>query len=183
MHEFRHALRRLGRTPGFTAAVVLTLALVVGASAAIFTLVDRVVLAALPYPDADRLFVLDHAAPGIGVASRFGMSRGIAHEYAALEDIEALALYQSGIDVTIAAGREPERAVSMRVSPSFSTVFGFHPSAGRWFTDADSQLNAPKVAILTPRLAERFFGEATTAVGRILRLDGVAYEIVGLAPP
>jgi putative ABC transport system permease protein len=182
MHELRHAIRRLGRTSGFTAAVVLTAALVIGASAAIFTLVERIVLAPLPYPHADRLFVLDHAAPGIGVEGQFGMSRGIAREYAALEGIEALALYQSGIDVTIAAGSEPERAVSMRVSPSFSTVFGFHPSAGRWFTDTDSQRDAPKVAILAPRLAERLYGDAGTAVGRILRLDGVAYEIVGLTP-
>jgi hypothetical protein len=167
MHEFRHAIGRLVPTPGFTAAVVLTLALVVGASAAIFTLVERVVLAPLPYPVATLLVVLDHAAPGIGVASQFGMSRGIAREYAAIDGVEALALYQPGIDVTIAAGGEPARVRVMRVSPSFSTVFGFHPTHGRWFTDDDSRLNAPQVAILAHRLAEQLYRDAAgTLSGR-----------------
>lgn len=182
MQELHHAIRRLGRSPGFTAAVVVTLALVIGASAAIFTLVERVVLTPLPYPHADRLVVLDHAAPGVGVASRLGMSSGLAHQYAQIDGIESLALYQAGLEETLTGGGEPERVTSMRVSPAFSTVFGIHPSTGRWFTEADSQLDAPRVAILAARLAERLYGDAASGVGRILRLDSVPYEIVGIAP-
>jgi putative ABC transport system permease protein len=182
MQELHHAIRRLRRSPGFTTAVVLTLALVVGASGAIFTLVERVVLAPLPYPHADRLVALDHPAPGVGRASGFGMSSGLAHQYAEIDGIESIALYQAGLEETLTGGGEPERVASMRVSPAFSTVFGIHPSAGRWFTEADSELNAPRVAILAARLSERLYGDAASGVGRILRLDSVPYEIVGIAP-
>jgi predicted permease len=183
LQDTRHAVRRLARSPGFFAAVVLTLAVVIGANAAIFTLLDRVVLAPLLWPHADRLVALDHSAPGIGVPGSFGMSHGLAREYAALDEVEAIARYMSaGLDVTIAAGGEPERVASMRVSPSFADVFGFRPAAGRWFTDADSRFHATQFAILTPGLAERLYGDASSALGRLVRLDGMPYEVVGIAP-
>lgn len=94
MREVRHAMRRLVRAPSFTWPALLTLALAIGLNAAIFTLVRRVVLAPLPYPNSDRLVALDHGAPGLDRPSGLGMSTGLyAHYTERAQSFESLALH------------------------------------------------------------------------------------------
>jgi putative ABC transport system permease protein len=184
MLELRHAVRRLARTPGFTAAVVLTLTLCIAANATLFTFVDRILLAPLPYPAPDRLVTIEHLATGAGTPSRVGTSRGLAQEYARLEEIEAVALYLTGLQATAAGtSTEAERIAMMRVSPSFAEVFGVELAAGRWFDDADSVIDAPYVVILTHALAGPLFGDARAATGRLARIDGIAHEVIGVLSP
>jgi len=154
-----------------------------GATVAVFGLLRDVVLAPLPYPEGDRLVVLDHAAPGVSATSSYGVARGLAREYAALGSVEALALYQGGLELTLIASGEPERVVAMRVTPSFGSVFGVLPTYGRWFGQGDSDRDAPRVAVLSDGLASRLFGRPQDALGREIRLDGVPHHVVGVTAP
>jgi putative ABC transport system permease protein len=180
MREIRYAARRLLRAPVFSIAVALTLGLVMAANLTIFTLLEGVVLRALPYPHSERLVVLDHSAVGLGVQAGYGVARGIYHQYARLRGIEAIGLYQPGLDTTIIAAGEPERVTTLRSTASLEAVLGLQLAAGRWFTDADSARNAQKVTVLTLELAERLYGNAVAAVGRVARLDNVPFEVVGV---
>ena len=96
LRECRHALRRLAASASLTVASVATLALALAAVVTMFTLLQRIVLAPLPYPAADRLVFLDHAAPGVGINDGLGMSIGLYREYATLPSTAAIAMYYVG---------------------------------------------------------------------------------------
>src|SRR5262245_54860749 len=107
--ELTHATRRLARSPIFTLAVLTTLALAIGVNAAIFTLVNRVVLEPLPYPNSDRLIDLDHAAPAINAPSGVAMTLGLYEVYRDnARTLDAIALYDTG-EATLTGGGEPIR--------------------------------------------------------------------------
>lgn len=183
LRESRHAVRRLLRTPGFTAAAVLTLALAVAANTAIFALVYHIAIAPLPYPAAERLIALEHAAPGVGLASGVGMSEGFYREYGRLPSVEAIALYQTG-DVTLSGtGDAAERLQALRATPSLGGLLGARPALGRWLGEADGRPGAPNVALLTHALWARRFGASPAVLGTTVRLDGVSYQVVGVMPP
>src|SRR5690606_21865102 len=104
-----YGTRRLGQAPLFTVAAVLTLALAIGANAAIFTLVHRVVLNPLPYPDSDRLVDLDHAAPGADFSAGLPMTLGLYFHYKdRARTLEEIAIYETA-DATLTGTGEPER--------------------------------------------------------------------------
>src|SRR5262245_1092980 len=103
------AARRLLRSPAFSVAAVLTLALAIGANAAIFGVVERVLLNPLPDPDSDRLIDVDHGAQRLNLASGMGITRGYYYQYLErAHTLEGIALYSSG-DETITGDRQPER--------------------------------------------------------------------------
>jgi hypothetical protein len=104
--ELRHATRRLARAPGFTAAAVLTLSVAVAANVTIFTLVQRVVLAPLTFPESQRLVQLEHAAPGAGIDMMPGISTGLYREYATVPAIESMGVYLPA-ESTIDLGGDP----------------------------------------------------------------------------
>src|SRR2546425_7929880 len=107
--EIRHASRRLVRTPAFTLAAVLTLALAIGANASIFAVVERVVLNALPYPDSDRLVELDHGAASLNLPSGMGITLGLYYQYAdRARTLDGVAIYRTD-EVTLTGDGEPER--------------------------------------------------------------------------
>src|SRR4051812_36079968 len=107
--ELRHAARRLGRSPAFTLAAVLTLALAIGANASIFAVVERVVLNPLPYPDSDRLIDVDHGSLGLNMPSGLGLTPGLYYQYAdRSRTLESIALYRAE-DVTLTGDADPER--------------------------------------------------------------------------
>jgi putative ABC transport system permease protein len=181
LREMTHAARRLLRTPGFAAAAVLTLALAIGANTAIFTLVQRVVLAPLPYPSSDRLMMMDHAAPGLELSSGIGMSTGLYREYAQLPSTQALALY-THYGMTWSGEGAAERLDVIIATPSLASVLGVAPALGRWFTEAEGERDGPGVAILTHAMWQERFGGDASVLGRTMRLDGNSYEIIGVMP-
>ncbi len=184
MSELIHSIRRVVRTPGFSLASVGTIVLGIGSSLVVFTLVERIVLAPLPYPQAGRLFFVDDAAPGVGAAAGYGVSQGIVALYSRLPGVDGIARYQDGLDVTLSRPAEPERLVSMRVTPSVAPLFGIRLDAGRWVRAEDSTPDAPRVAALAGRLARRLFGTTgEDAIGRTVSLDNVTYQVIGVTDP
>src|SRR5438876_4445940 len=120
--DIRTAARRLVRSPVFTLAAVLTLALAIGANASIFAVVQRVVLNPLPYPDSDRLIELDHGAQRLNLPSGLGMTRGFYYQYSErARTLDGVALYDTN-DVTLTGRGDPERIRLARVTKTLAPV-------------------------------------------------------------
>jgi putative ABC transport system permease protein len=180
--ELRHAARRLVRSPGFTLTAVLTLALAIGANAAIFAVVQHVVLNPLPYPASDRLIELDHGSVDLRVISGMGNTAGLYFHYVErARSLDSAALYRT-VDRTLGEGSEPERIRVTRVTPSLATVLRTPPAVGRWFSEKEGAPGAAPTAVLSHGLWERRFDGNAAIVGRQISLDGVATEVVGIMP-
>jgi hypothetical protein len=147
--EITHATRRLLRSPAFTLSSLTTLALAIGANVAIFTLVNRVVLNPLPYPQAERLIDLDHAAPGLNAPSGVAMTLGLYYYYRdSARTLDAIALYGTG-EATLTGSGEPNRIRVGRVTQTLAAVLRVPPALGRWFIDEETAPSGPHVAILS----------------------------------
>ena len=180
--ELKHAVRMLARHPGYTAAAALTLALGIGATVAIFTVVNSVLLRPLPYPDSDRIVIISQHAPGLNMAD-LANSPGLMREYRAnARTLAAVGGYRLR-SLNLATGDAPERLRAVAVTPEMFSVLAVHPALGREFAAGDSQKNAPQVAILTDMLWRTRFGADRGVVGRTVRLDGQPAAIVGVMPP
>ena len=181
--EIWQAARRLVRTPLFTLTAALTLALAIAANASIFTVVNRVVVNPLPYPQSDRLIALDYGIPAQKVAS--GMNSMAWQLYFHLADhartLEHVAVYNSG-GGTLTGGGIPERLQITLATPSLVSVLGVQPALGRWFIEPEGVTGAAPVAVLSHGLWVRRFGGDRSIVGRSIIFDGVPTEVVGVMP-
>jgi predicted permease len=182
--DLRLALRGMRRRPGFTLAVVLTLALGIGANTAIFGVVDGVLIKPLPYPNAGELVSIKHVAPGLNV-NELRMS---ATQYFTYRDegrvFQQIGLYGDG-GRTITGVGEPEQARALFVTYDVLQALGVKPQLGRIFTEADSTPGpAPyaPVILLTHAYWQRRFGGDRTVIGRRLLADSSPVEIVGIMP-
>jgi predicted permease len=181
--EIRHAARRLVRSPAFTLATVLTLALVIGANTAIFTVVNRVVLNPLPYPDSDRLIALDYGFPARNINSGINyMSWQLYYQLAdRARTLESVAVYNiSGVTLT-GTGGNPERIQISRATPSLASVLRVQPALGRWFTEQEGVAGSQPV-VLSHGLWVRRYGRDPAIVGRSLTIDGLPTTVVGVMP-
>lgn len=181
-HDFTHAARRLRRSPGFALATVITLALGIGATTAIYSVVRGVVLNPLPYPHAERLVALRHAAPGVGLGV-MGVSHGTYVHYrehnAALE---AITVYTPTSFALLRDG-ESMRVPGAMVSRDFFEIFlDGPPPLGRALDDTDQEPGAPRVAMIGNELWRQRFGGDPQVVGRAVQVDGVPVEVVGVLP-
>ena len=180
--EIHHAARRLWRSPAFTVATVLTLALAIGANAAIFAVVERVVINPLPYPDSDRLITLDHGSVVLEVASEMGTTPGLYLIYKnRSQSLESAAIWGMG-DRTLLGRGEPQRLTVSTTTPSLATVLRVQPAVGRWFTDDEGRPGGRKAVVLSHGLWTRRFGRNPSVVGESLVLDGQTYEVIGVMP-
>ena len=180
--ELHQAARRLLRSPAFTAASVLTLALAIGANTAIFAVVERVVINALPYPDSDRLIELDHGSVTLKVATGMANTPGIYFVYKnRARAIESAGLYSLTARTLLGDG-DPERLRIMSTTPSMGAVLRVPPAIGRWFTEDEGVPGGAAVAVLSDGLWTRRFGRDPAIVGRSIVLDGKSIEIVGVMP-
>jgi putative ABC transport system permease protein len=179
--ETRLAARRLVRTPGFSVATVLTLALAIGANASIFTVVKRVALDPLPYHEADRLVVLLHRSPQTAQMID-SLPLGLYYHYAdRVPALESIALYRQE-ERTITGGGEPERVAAVVVTPSLGTVLAVPPANGRWFSEEDGKPGAAAVAVLSHGLWMRRYGGRPGLVGETVTLTSIPTRIVGIMP-
>src|SRR5260370_5866194 len=177
------AARRLLRSPAFTLASVLTLALAIGANASIFAVVQRVVRNPLPYPDSDRLIDVDHGAQRLNLPSGMGMTRGLYFQYLnRAHTLDGVALYASD-DVTLTGNGDPERIRVTRATTTLAPVMRVWPALGRWFTDAEGVPGAPHVGVLSHGLWVRRYGRDPGILGRSVTLAGVPTEVIGVMPP
>ncbi|MEM8932998.1 MAG: ABC transporter permease [Acidobacteriota bacterium] len=181
MHRIRHAARKLAKTPGFTLLAILTLAIGIGANAAIFAVVDAVLLRPLPYPEADRLLVLGHAAPGLGL-DELGQSDAIYFHYRQnAESFETVGLVDDRA-VNLTGLDRPLRLASAAVTPGGLELLRVPPILGRFFTEDEGTPSGPKTVVLSESLWQRLFDRDPAILGRNLEIDGVRREVVGVAP-
>jgi predicted permease len=185
----RHAIRRLLRERTLTITAVLTLALGIGATTAVFTVVNAVLLQPLAYPRPERLVDLSHTLTISGI-TRVDQSDATFLYYVRENRVfTGIGAYRTtGINVAGTAGgstavdARAERLSAGLVSASTFSVLGATPILGRTFRDNEDRRYAPRVAILGQRLWERKFGADRAIVGRQISIDGVPREVVGIMP-
>ena len=182
--DVRFACRNAARRPAFTALVVITLALGIGAGSAVFALVDAVLLRSLPYRDPSRLVFVWQTLPSEHVleveATPFDFTAWQrARSFASLALVSA-----ESVTVSARAGSaEPERIPAARVSSSLMPLLGLEPRVGRRFSPAEDRADAPPTAILSDGLWRRRFGGSRAALGSSILVNGVPHTIVGVMPP
>ena len=180
--DIRFSLRMLKRWPGYTAAVILTLALGIGANTAIFSIVDNVLLEPLPYGEADRLVrvVQSRVRP---VAGEIGVSIKELFDYrAATQSVEGLVEYHSMSFVLLNHG-EPDRVDTGVVSSNYFDMFGVRPLHGRGFVDTDDDLGSEAVVLLSHGYWKTKFGGDPAVVGRIVQMNDKPHTVIGVLPP
>jgi predicted permease len=179
--DVRYALRVLAKSPGFTAVAILTLALGIGANTAIFSVVNAVVLAPLPYHNAGRLaLVLESNQRFPKDAISYPNFLDWQRSAKSFSRISAIMIAQS-LDLT--SPGNPMHVDANRISAGFFETLGASLAVGREFTRDEDVRGGPPVVIISASLAENRFGSTSQAVGRTLVLDGVAHTVVGVLPP
>jgi putative ABC transport system permease protein len=178
----RSLSRELRRSPWFLAIAVITLGVGIGATTAIFAVVDAVLIRPLPYAEADRLVALKHDSPGLGM-DQLEMSDGTYVLYRKENRVLAdLGIYRNEA-VTLTGAGNPERLESAEATGSIFSVLRVKPALGRMIREADERPGAEQVAVLSDGLWRRRFGGDPGALGKTLRVDGVERRIVGVMPP
>ena len=182
--DFRYAGRGLRRSPAFTVVAVLTLGVGIGANTAIFSVVNGVLLRALPYKDPDRLFAIQENIPSLArVAPVLPVSANHFTEWRRqCTHCEALAALAPA-NFNLSGDGPPERLPGARVSANYFTLLGVQPQLGRTFNEDEDRRGDDRVVILNNGLWKRRFAGDPSIVGKTLRLDGVPYTVVGVLPP
>ena len=173
----------MARSPGFTAAALVTLALAIGVNTAVFSAVYGVLLRPLPYAKGDAIVRLSEFHPGstTAVVSDARLSNLTFEAWRTnATTVESLAAYR-GEAYTI-GGNDPTRIEGATVSPSLFPLLGAVPVAGRFFHDEEAVTGAPRVVVLSHALWQSRFNSDAGAIGRTVQLDGEMHEIVGIAP-
>ena len=179
LRDFTHAARSLGRAPAFTLVVVATLALAIGANAAIFSVVDAVLLEPLPFPDAGRLVHIDGTAPGTDQPEQLGVPDELYFEYRqSVPALQGIALYGTGSSTTRAEGQVDQLFVT-RATPSFFTTLGVQPQRGRLPTEADDD----RVVVISDWLWRSWFGADEDVIGRSYFFAGADRTVIGILKP
>lgn len=182
--DFRYALRAFSKQRPFAATVILTLALGIGATTAIFSVIYSVLIKPLPYPNADELVRIRHSAPGINVADLAAAETMYFTYRDETRSFASMGFWQENSATLIDSG-EPQRVRALRVTHGTLQSLGVQPMRGRWFTEGEhgpaAEGSAP--VILSHAFWQRRFGGDETAVGRQLSIDSQSSQVVGIMPP
>jgi predicted permease len=179
MLELRQTIRRLSQSLGFTSTVILTLALGIGGTAAIFSVVNGILIKPLPYPESERLVALK-------LRSREGRNIDASTAiYLTYKDnnrtFDSVALYMS-LTSSITGGGDPEQVQTLSATYEFLPTLGVKPFLGRTFSEADGSPGNPKTVVLSHGYWQRHFGGAEDALGKTLLVDGEPYFVIGVLP-
>ena len=176
--DIRYAIRALVRRPGFTVVAVLTLALGIGASTAIFSIVNGVLLRPLPYPEPDRLVTLRESNPTRQPDSQVSPGNFLDWQRQATV-FGQLASYRT-VSYNLTGDGNPERLLAGRVSPGLFTMLGAQPIHGRDFLSEENQVGREKVVLIGQGLWQRRFVSDSNIVGKTLQLNGESYSVIGV---
>jgi putative ABC transport system permease protein len=180
LQDVRYAIRQLRKSPGFTVVAVITLALGIGASTAVFSVVDEVLLHPLPYPDSERIVKVSQTFEGI---SADDASPANYLDWVSQNQVFAEMAAARGWQGSLSEGDRPERVRGTMTTPSFFPLFGVNPILGRGLGPSDAQPGNDHVVVLGYGLWQRSFAADPAVVGRNLRLNGEQYAVVGVMPP
>jgi len=181
-HDVKFALRVFRKSPIFTAVVLLTLALGIGANTAIFSIVNAVLLRPLPFRDSNRLEKITFSNPGVGL-------RDVPFSVPEFEDLKSRAGVFEEVSVVwpvsanLTGAKGPQRLELLVVSPNYFSMLGATPQLGRLFGSEDFARGFALAAIISDGLWRRSYGADPNILGRTLRLDNDVYTIVGVLPP
>ena len=179
--DLRYAFRNFAKSPGFTAAVILSLAIGIGANASIFSITDDLLLRPLPYKNSDRLVILWNRSPGLNIlqdwfspAQYFDIKNG----HSGFEQV-AIAI---GGNFNLTGSGDPERIGAIRISSNLLPMLGVNAIAGRLFTPEEDSPGRADTAILTYGMWANRFGSDPHMLGKSLIINGVTYEVAGILP-
>jgi putative ABC transport system permease protein len=176
--DIRYTLRQLGNSPGFATTTIVILALGIGATTAIFSAVNPILFQPLPYPHPSRIMMIWDIYHGERTQITYGTYRELAERSRSFESLSAFEPWQpaiTGVD-------KPERLDGQTVSASYFKMVGVSPALGRDFLAAEDVFNGPKVVILSDRLWRRRFAGGRDIVGRLVKLSGDNYTVIGVLP-
>jgi predicted permease len=178
--DVRYAARMLRKSPGFTAIAVLTIALGIGATTAIFSVVDATLLHPLPYPHPEQLVSVIDDLPGVG-AQDVGMSVPEWHDFQRSGIFEYVAVVGGG-DVNLTGSSQPTRILFAAVAPNYFALLGAQPELGRSFNPADTTPGFTLEVLISDRLWRGAFASDPQILGKNIRLDNDLYQIIGVMP-
>src|SRR5262245_60566045 len=178
--DVRYALRGLAQKPGFTIAVILTLALGIGANAVVFALVNAVVLRPLPYPDSDRIISISARGPDGRDSGELGEVL-YADWSRTTRSVVSQAAYGGGLAV-IQTPAGPQRMDYVGATPAYFGIFGVRPLIGRTFDESETKPGGPQVIVLSEPLWRELFGDDPAAIGRTVTIDGRPRLVIGVLP-
>jgi putative ABC transport system permease protein len=181
LRDLRYSLRRLRRSPAFTATVVLTLALGIGANTAIFSVVNAVLLRPLGYREPDRLVTIYHHYTGEPELEAPVSAPGFRDYRDKTRSFDAVAV-ETGWQANLTGTGEPERVPASRVSGDWFRALGVAPQLGRTLLREEDEAGKHHVVVLSDGLWRRAFGADPRVVGRTIQLNGEPYQVVGVMP-
>ncbi len=178
--DIRYAVRMLVRQPAFTAVAVLTLALGIGANAAIFSIVDATMLRPLPFANASRIFLVRRAGNRIGGPS---ISMAIYLQWKQRQNLfDAFGAYRVLGDTTLLDGGEPKQFMASAATPELFDALALHPAIGRNFDATEAREGGANVVILSDEVWRGRFNSDPSIVGRAVTLNGNSYSVIGVMP-
>jgi len=172
----------LRKRPSFTLVAVLTLALAIGASTALFSIVNVVVLNPFPYKDPSRLFFVRQSLPKIGVQDQFRASGPEFVEFAKSGVFERVTAFES-VSRNLTGSDEPERVAAGKVSTEFFNLLGVEPLLGRTIAPSEQGPNGQRVLVISYGLWQRRFGGDKAVLGKTVSLDDEPFTVIGVMPP
>jgi predicted permease len=184
--DIRYGLRALRHSPVFTAVALLTIAIGIAANAAVFSVVNSVLLKPLNYPKAEELVALHQVAPGAEGLADFEngllLSPSLYFTYADHnQTFQSLGVWVTG-GANVTGMAEPEQVRTIAISDGVLQTFGVPPAVGRWFSEIDQEPNGPGRVMLSYGYWQRRFGGDRTVIGRNIMVDSLSREIVGVMP-
>ena len=182
LQDVRFGARLLGRSPGFTAIAVLTIALGIGATTAVFSVVDATLLQPLPYPQPEQLVSIQDDLPGVG-ARDVGISVPEWHDLERSGIFEYVSPLGGGGSVNLTGSSQPTRAFFLGEAPNYFALLGVNPQLGRGFDPENHTPGFTLEAVISDGLWKRAFGSDPKILNRSLRLDNDLYRVVGVMPP
>ena len=180
MHDLRVAVRLLWTDKAFTITAALTLMVCIGANAALFAVVDNVLLRPLRVPESDRIVLVYNSYPKAGAEHAGATAPDYVERQVAMPAFEEQAMFTTR-NPSVDTSGEPERIHVMQVTPSFFRLVRIGPRTGRAFANEEGELGKHHVVILSDALGRRLFA-GQTAVGRNVRIDGEPFTVVGVMP-
>jgi len=180
--DLRFGFRQLRKTPGFTLAAVLTLALGIGGNVAVFSVINGVLLRPLAFPDPDRLVAIAHRTRGGDLPLTLPNATATDVVYQASHSFDAMALYSSWQGSITGGDAAPDWVDITSVTRSLFDVLRVKPALGRPFTADEDRPRGPRAVILSHALWRQRFGGDPAIIGRTIAVDGTTHEIVGVMP-